>query len=73
MFSKRRIPMLPTRPARDAAPCPGAFYLCPVACLPPTPEAHRLQQQALYEWAYRQAQEVLKPSLPERDLLGVWN
>ena len=30
-------------------------------------------QQMLYQLAYEQAQAVARPSLPERDLLGVWN
>ena len=73
MFPKRLFPLTPTRPAGDPSPSPDAFFLYPVACLPPMPEASRLQQQALYEWAYQQAREVMKPSLLERDLLAVWN
>ncbi len=30
-------------------------------------------QQVLYQLAFAQAQEAARPSLPERDLLGVWN
>jgi hypothetical protein len=30
-------------------------------------------QQALYAWAFARAQEVVRPSLLERDLLAVWN
>ena len=30
-------------------------------------------QQYLYKAALEQAQEVVRPSLPERDLLGCWN
>jgi hypothetical protein len=73
MFPKRRLPMTPIRPDHENIAAPGAFFLCPIGCLPPAPEACRLQQQALYEWAYQQAREVLKPSLLERDLLAVWN
>jgi hypothetical protein len=29
--------------------------------------------QALYEWAFKEAQAVVAPSILERDLLGVWN
>jgi hypothetical protein len=29
--------------------------------------------QNLYRQAFEQAQAVARPSLPERDLLGVWN
>jgi hypothetical protein len=30
-------------------------------------------QQELYARAFAEAQAVARPSLPERDLLGVWN
>lgn len=30
-------------------------------------------QRTLYERAFAEAQRVVKPSLPERDLCGVWN
>jgi hypothetical protein len=46
--------------------------LCPV-CLPLAPPGYALWQQALYQWAFTQAQQVARPSLPERDLLAVWN
>jgi hypothetical protein len=32
-----------------------------------------LWQQALYQRALAEAQAVVRPSLPERDLLAVWN
>jgi len=57
-------------PAAPApVPSPEAFVLFPVPCLP-GPEGW---QQALYQWALAQAQAVVRPSLPERDLLAVWN
>jgi hypothetical protein len=58
---------LPRPPAPPAAP--GSFVLCPV------PHAHGLSpaQEALYRWAFAQAQEAARPSIPERDLAGVWN
>jgi hypothetical protein len=62
--------MLPAPP--PPAPAPGAFVLCPFG--PPlVPAGYALWQQALYQWAFAQAQEVVRPSLPERDLLAVWN
>jgi len=73
MFRKRIPSATPARPIRDPAPSPGAFFLCPLVCLPVGPEGSRLQQQALYEWAYQQAREVLRPSILERDLLAAWN
>jgi hypothetical protein len=58
---------LPRPPAPPAAP--GSFVLCPAASLPGISAA----QEALYRWAFAQAQEAARPSLPERDLAGVWN
>ena len=57
---------------RPAVPqfSPGAFILCPVSCSNPL---ELLWQQELYRWALAEAQAVVRPSLPERDLLGVWN
>ena len=52
---------------------PRRFFPVSGRLLAARPEASRLQQQALYEWAYQQAREVLRPSLLERDLLAVWN
>lgn len=57
---------------RPAAPAimPGAFAMCPVICSSP---AQLMWQQWVYQQAFAQAQAVVTPSLPERDLLGVWN
>jgi hypothetical protein len=41
--------------------------------LPAGSPAHYQWQQGLYEWALAQAKAVVRPSLPERDLLAVWN
>jgi hypothetical protein len=62
----RPPPPLPT-------PSPAAFVLCPVACFPAVPPEYLLWQQALYQRALAEAQAVVRPSLPERDLLAVWN
>jgi len=63
----RRTPPVP--PAAVVPPAAAAFLAAPPACLPlPTP-----QQLALYAWALAEAQQAARPSLPERDLLGVWN
>jgi hypothetical protein len=59
--------------APSPTPDPSAFLLCPLLGLPPLVSAHLPWQTALYEWAFAQAQAVARPSLPERDLLGVWN
>jgi hypothetical protein len=59
------MPKLPAPPVPQ--PQPTAFVLCPL----PAPLAPC--QQDLYAQALAQAQAVVAPSLPERDLLGVWN
>ena len=69
-MNRHRFPRLAPPPP---APAPAAFVLCPVACLPPVPPHFLLWQQALYQWALAEAQAVVRPSLPERDLLAVWN
>jgi hypothetical protein len=61
------------RPAATPAPSPTAFFLCPVACLPTLTTQQSDWQQALYQWAFEQAQAVVRPALPERDLLAAWN
>ena len=60
------------RPAAPA-PAPAAFLLYPVVCVPLATPAQALWVEALYRWALEQAREVARASLPERDLLGVWN
>ena len=48
----------------------GGFILYPVQYGSPV---ELFWQQELYRWALAQAQAVVRPSLPERDLLAVWN
>jgi hypothetical protein len=57
---------------RPAVPAPSfsGFMLC---CVPCSSAAHGLWVQELYRWALAEAQAVVRPSLPERDLLAVWN
>ena len=50
-----------------------AFVVVPLTCLPPLSPVQWAYQQALYQWAFDQAQRVVRPSIVERDLLGVWN
>jgi hypothetical protein len=47
--------------------------ISPVVCLPGVTTEQLGLQQWLYQCAFEQAQAVLRPSLPERDLLAVWN
>jgi hypothetical protein len=58
---------LPRPPAPPIAP--GSFVLYPAVGLMELSAA----QQGLYRWAFEQAQQAARPSLPERDLAGVWN
>ncbi len=62
-------------PAAPPAPSPSgdAFVCYPTGFFLPVNPAIAAWQQALYQWAYEQAQQLLKPSLAERDWLGVWN
>jgi hypothetical protein len=68
MFFNRIRSAVPARPVAAPTPSPAAFLLCPLASTAPAP-----WQQSLYAWAMAQAQAVVRPSLLERDLLGVWN
>ncbi len=60
---------------RPAAPAisPTSFVAYPVALLQGLSDAQQLWQQSIYQLAFEQAQADLRPSLPERDLAGVWN
>ena len=69
-MSSRRFTMPAPRPA---APATAAFVLMPTSALPATTPEQAAYQKSLYEWAFAEAQAVVAPSLPERDLLGVWN
>jgi hypothetical protein len=73
MFFNRFRSAVPARVLADPSPSPAAFVLCPVTGLPACSPAHCQWQQGLYEYALAQARAVVRPSLPERDLLAVWN
>jgi hypothetical protein len=60
------------RPAAPGA-LPAAFMLYPVVCMPFMSAAQAMWMESLYRLALEQAQEIARPSLPDRDLLGVWN
>jgi hypothetical protein len=62
---------LPQPPAPEASTT--SFMFCPPALAGIHDPVQWLCQQALYRWAFEQAQAVARPSLPERDLLAVWN
>ena len=52
---------------------PATFVAYPMALLQGLSDAQQLWQQSIYQLAFEQAQADLRPSLPERDLAGVWN
>lgn len=59
-------------PGQPALPN-DAFVICPSGFFVPVTPELALWQQAIYQLAFNQAQELLRPSLMERDWLGVWN
>jgi hypothetical protein len=61
-----RLPQPP-----QPAVVPAAFCLLSVP--PGLPAPLWMMQQTIYQLAFEQAQAVARPSLPERDLLAVWN
>ncbi len=48
-----------------------SFVLYPIACSAPL--SLQYCQAIIYQAAWREAEAIQRPSLPERDLLGVWN
>jgi hypothetical protein len=52
---------------------PAGFILCSLQSLPGQSAELWLWQQWVYQRTFELAQAVARPSLPERDLLGVWN
>jgi hypothetical protein len=59
----------PTPPA----PAADAFVVYPVSALPASTPEQLAWQKSLYEWAFAQAQAVVRPSILDMDLLGVDN
>jgi hypothetical protein len=59
-------PQLPQLP-------PGSFVFCPIVLCQGFTMMQQCCQWMVYQLAFEQAQAVVRPSLPERDLLGVWN
>jgi hypothetical protein len=69
-MNRQRFP-IPASPA----PQPGlqTFVAVPPTCLPNCTSDQQQLTQELYRLALEQVEAVLRPSLPERDLLAVWN
>jgi hypothetical protein len=64
----RQLPRPPAAPINASA-----FCICPIGLLQGVSAEASRWQQLLYQLAFEQAQAVVRPSLPERDLLGSWN
>jgi hypothetical protein len=62
---------LPQPPACGSAP--GQFVAYPAAVFGTGWSVQAQWQHTIYRLALEQAEAVLRPSLPERDLLAVWN
>jgi hypothetical protein len=73
MFFNRLRSAVPAQPVVNPSPSPAAFLFCPLIGWPFPAAAVYPWQQELYAWALTQAQAVVRPSLLERDPLGVWN
>jgi hypothetical protein len=52
---------------------PEAFVMCPLGASADADAVKWLCQQALFRWAFEQAQAVARPSILERDLAASWN
>jgi hypothetical protein len=52
---------------------PAGFMICPLALTHGLPVAYQSIQFALYQQAMELAKAMARPSIVERDLLGVWN
>ena len=65
------IPVPPPPPQPNVNP--SAFFLFPSAVPPGMTVEQWMMRQMIYQLAFQQAQAVVRPSLPERDLLAVWN
>jgi hypothetical protein len=49
------------------------FMACPLPLIQDSSAALQQWQNTLYQLAFEQTQFELRPSLPERDLLAIWN
>jgi hypothetical protein len=60
---------------QPAAPAfhPLSFMMWPLTLTQGLTAEQQRWQGSIYQAAFAQAQAVARPSLPERDLLGVWN
>ena len=73
MFRHRFRNIMETPDSLPSASEPIGFILVPCGWLQPVSAQQWNYQQALYDWAFQQAKAVMRPSIVERDLLGVWN
>ena len=67
LASLRISEMAPSRASESG------FMACPAALFVLFAGSPAQWQRHVYELAFREAQAVVRPSILERDLLGVWN
>ena len=59
--------------SQERMPSPRGFIFIPFTWGRAASLEQQQAQQGIYQMAWENAQAMLRPSLPERDLLGVWN
>ena len=60
-------------PAAEAPLVPAGFMICPLAVVQAFPNIYQSMQFAIYQHAMELAKQMARPSILDRDLLGVWN
>ena len=60
--------LVPQAPPPQPSACAFMWIVVPMECC-----QQWAMQQWIYQRAFEQAQAVVRPSIVERDLLGVWN
>jgi hypothetical protein len=58
---------------QQPVPSSSGFILNPFSWWPSASLEQQQMQQRVYQIAWENAQAMTRPSLPERDLLAVWN
>jgi hypothetical protein len=72
---RNRITMNEPEPLPLPRPISPPLNLCGfvLVAVPLMPQEQWFAQQCLYQRAFELAQAVVRPSIVERDILGVWN
>jgi hypothetical protein len=70
---KQEVDMADCGNPQEPLPSANSFVLYPLAKLPSGSRDPQRVQQCIYQIAWEHARVMARPSLPERDLLGVGN